>query len=226
MDYIYTSFHKAHTDGTPVVQPLWFKYPKDAATFPIDLQFFYGDSILVSPVTDENSTSVSAYFPKDIFYDFATLKPLQGTGSAVTLSNISFTDIPVHIRGGSILPLRVESAMTTTALRTKDFEFVVAPGSNGKASGSLYIDDGVSIAQSSSTSVIMSYGAQTLAVTGSFGFATGVNVQRVRVLGVQKRPALVLVNAKKATFTYSSTTKVLDVAVGLPLDRGFIASFV
>lgn len=39
--------HKAHLDGTPILNPLWYKYPSDANTFPIDLQFLYGDSVLV-----------------------------------------------------------------------------------------------------------------------------------------------------------------------------------
>ena len=57
------------------------------------LQFFFGDSILVSPVTDENATSVSIYLPQDRFYDFATFAPVDGTGQYVTLSNVSFTEI-------------------------------------------------------------------------------------------------------------------------------------
>ena len=70
IDYIYTALHQAHVDGTPILQPLWYQYPKDANTFPIDLQFFFGDSILVSPVTQQDSTSVNIYLPKDIFYEY------------------------------------------------------------------------------------------------------------------------------------------------------------
>lgn len=47
MDYIYTALHQAHLDGSPVLNPLYFKYPLDVKTFAIDLQFFYGDSVLV-----------------------------------------------------------------------------------------------------------------------------------------------------------------------------------
>ncbi|KAJ7592387.1 glycoside hydrolase family 31 protein [Mycena floridula] len=225
MDYIYTAFHKANRDGTPVVHPLWFKYPKDPNTFPIDLQFFFGDSVLVSPVTDEGSTTVSPYFPKDIFYDFVTLKPFQGQGAAV-LMNASFTEIPVHIKGGVVLPLRVESAMTTVELKKKDFEFVVAPGTDGTASGSLYIDDGVSVVPSSSTTVTMHYAAQILTVTGSFGFATGVNVQQVRFLGVKKAPRGASVNGKVAHFTYDASSLVLDVDVKAKFNQGFIVAFI
>jgi alpha-glucosidase len=47
MDYIYTALHQAYLDGSPVLNPLFFKYPSDVKTFAIDLQFFYGDSVLV-----------------------------------------------------------------------------------------------------------------------------------------------------------------------------------
>jgi len=70
---------------------MWFKYPKDRNTFNIEYQFFYGDSVLVSPVTEENATSVSIYLPKDIFYDFKTLAPVQGTGTLVTFTSVDLT---------------------------------------------------------------------------------------------------------------------------------------
>ncbi|KAF8888302.1 glycoside hydrolase family 31 protein [Infundibulicybe gibba] len=199
MDYLYTAFHQAHTDGTPLLNPLWFKYPQDPNTFALDLQFLFGDSILVSPVTDQDATSVSIYLPKDTFYDFTTLARVQGTGATVLLSNISFTQIPVHIKGGVVLPLRMQSAMTTTELRAHDFEFVVAPGSNGRAAGQLYLDDGVSVTPSSTTSVQMAYTSGKLVVSGSFGFKTDTKVT---------------VDGKAVTgFTYDASTKVLDVNV-------------
>jgi alpha-glucosidase len=229
LDYFYTSFHQASLLGTPVVSPLWFKYPKDAATYSIDLQWFFGDSILVSPVTDENSTSVSIYLPKDIFYDFLTLAPIQGTGSHVFLPNVSFTEIPVYIKGGAVLPLRAQSTMTTTELRETDFEFVVAPASDGTASGLLYIDDGVSVTQAAETAVTMSFNHGTLTVSGSFGFQTGVNTSRVRFLGVTKAPTTVLLNGKAVAHqavTFNKATKVLDVAVGQAFTRGFTVTIV
>ncbi|KAJ7611672.1 alpha-glucosidase [Roridomyces roridus] len=188
LDYFYTAFHQANQTGSPVVSPLWFKYPKDTNTYPIDVQWFYGDSILVSPVTEENSTSVSIYLPNDIFYDFP------------------------H-----------------SDARVQDFEFVVAPGVDGTASGQLYVDDGVSIEQSAETEVEMSFVGKTLKVTGSFGFETGVNTARVRFLGVSKAPGSILLNGQAVArqgVSYNQATQVLDVSVGLPLTKGFTVTLV
>jgi alpha-glucosidase len=156
------------------------------------------------------------------------LAPVEGAGSTVSLTNIDFATIPVHIKGGVVLPLRVESAMTTTELRKKDFEFVVATGKDGTASGSLYIDDGESIDQSQTTTVDMSFKGGKLDVKGNFGFPTGVNVARARFLNVQSAPKEVKVNGGKvnsSSFEHDATNKVLDVTVGVAFDKDLSVEF-
>lgn len=156
------------------------------------------------------------------------MAPVEGAGSTVSLTNVDFTTIPVHIKGGVVLPLRVESAMTTTELRKKDFEFVVATGNNGTASGSLYIDDGESIEQSRTTTVNMSFKGGRLDVNGKFGFPTGVNVARARFLNVQKVPKEVKVNGGRVNssrFKYDATNKVLDVTVGVAFNKDLSVEF-
>jgi alpha-glucosidase len=143
-DYMYTAFHAASVDDTPVLQPLWFAYPQDTQTRGVDLQFSYGPTVLVRPVTEDNAMSVSTYLPKDIFYDWTTLAPRQGESKAVTI-NANYTEVPIHIKDGAGLPVKEIGMMTTTELRKIDFELIVAPGIDGRASGSLYVDDGVSV---------------------------------------------------------------------------------
>jgi len=216
LDYLFTAFHKAHLDGTPVLHPLWHIFPKDPATYGIDLQFFFGDSILVSPVSQENATSVTAYLPKETFYDFKTYEKIEGQGQNVTFENIDYTQIPVHIRGGSILPLRTSSAMTTAALRETDFEILVAIGADGKATGSLYVDDGISIKPQTSTQISFEYSDGILTVEGSFEYSLGVKISTIRFLGVQKDPSQVLVN--DGVIEHDFETKGGVVAIELDLD--------
>jgi len=192
LDYIYTAMHHQSTDGTPLLNPLFFKYPKDTNTYPIDTQFIYGNALLVSPVIEENSTSVEVYLPKDTLYDFHTGKKIKGEGKNITLANIPFDEIPLHIIGGNILPFRSSSAYTTTELRTRPFTIVIALDEYGEADGSLYIDDGVSIQQEAVIDVIMEYKRGRLSIKGKFGFKGGkdgasVKIEAVKVLGKKRK---------------------------------------
>ncbi|KAG7086321.1 hypothetical protein E1B28_002284 [Marasmius oreades] len=228
LDYIYTAFHTASLDGTPVLQPLFYRFPNDTNTFSIEHQFLYGSSILVSPVTEENSTSVTIYLPPEgRYYDFLTFAPVpeSRTGN-VTLTNVDFTKIPVHIVGGAVVPLRVEGAMITDELRKKDFEIVIAPDKNGVAHGKLYVDDGVSIGQSRQTFLTMEYGNGRLTITGEFGHPLNVKLKRIRILGVPKRPSGVNFGGQANLNTtkeveYDGEKKVLNVELGTAFESAF-----
>lgn len=187
VDYIYTAIYKQNQTGTPSLNPLFFNYPNDPNTYPIDLQFFYGDGILVSPVTEENSTSVNFYLPDDIFYEWGTGKPVRGRGEYVD-AEVDVTDITIHYKGGIIYPQRVESANTTTALRKKGFNIVIAPGLDGSAKGSLYLDDGESLIQDAVSEIDFKYAKGKFSMTGSFGYDVGVNIETITILGVDRKP--------------------------------------
>ncbi|KAF8995064.1 hypothetical protein BDQ17DRAFT_1330812 [Cyathus striatus] len=101
----------------------------------------------------DGSTSMSMYLPKHTFYDFKILKEVRGKEASVRLYNISFSEIPVFVRGGVVLSLWVEVGLTKKEVRRRDFEVLVAPGSDGRASGSLNVDDRESIEVSASTVV-------------------------------------------------------------------------
>ncbi|KAK6711750.1 hypothetical protein SNK05_006182 [Fusarium graminearum] len=212
LDYIYTAIYKQNQTGTPTLNPLFFNYPNDKNTYSIDLQFFYGDGILVSPVTKENSTELEYYLPDDIFYEWSTGKPVRGTGSYES-AEVELTDIMVHYKGGVIYPQRVESANTTTALRKKGFNLVIAPGLNGKAHGSLYLDDGESVVQDAVSEIDFSYTKGKLSMSGSFEYDAGVKIETITILGVDKKP--------KGTdhAEYDSENKKLTFTADVPLTK-------
>ena len=225
LDYIYTAMHQQTVDGTPLLNPMWFLYPTDPNTFPIDLQFFYGQGLLISPVTNENVTEVTFYLPNDQFYDFFTHQPVRGNGENMTLSNVDYTSIPVHIRGGSIIPMRVEGANTTTALRKLDFNVLIAPGMEGTAKGGLYLDDGESLVQEATSDIVFAYDGITLTMSGTFGYNMGiVKVAKVTVLGMKAMPKSIMldgtaVDAKYSMYDQHSMT--LTVTVGASMSKGF-----
>lgn len=185
LDYFYSQFYLQTLDGSPTtIIPVFYQYPADTNTYDISYQFFFGPSLLVSAPTDESSSDVTLYLPDDIFYDFWTGDMVVGTGANITVSNITALDIPVHIRGGSIIPMRVatETVNTTAALRDQDFTILVAPDASGKASGYLHFDDGKSL-NSSFSDLNFSYSNGTLSLSGTFDYSVEVQVTSVTVLG-------------------------------------------
>ena len=201
LDYMYTAMYNQAESGTPMINSMWFLYPNDANAVNIDAQLFNGPSLLVSPVTVENSTSVDIYLPNDVFYDFWTYETVRGHGTTVTLDDIAFDDIPLHIRGGSVLPLRIDGANTTTALRKLDFELIVAPGLDGTAAGQLYLDDGDSLVQPATSLLNFKWANGKLTTTGTFNYPTTNKIRTVTVLNYPGSSGLVRadVDGQKST---------------------------
>ncbi|PVH81316.1 glycoside hydrolase family 31 protein [Cadophora sp. DSE1049] len=245
LDYIYTALHKQSTSGSPILNPMFFIYPEDTETFAVELQFFYGESLLVSPVTEDNGTSVEIYLPEDTFYDFKTYEKIDGTGAKLNLTDIPFTEIPLHIRGGSIIPLRNASGYTTTEVRKQPFNFLVAPSASGEAKGELYLDDGVSIVQESTSEITLNYKEKELSVGGTFGYQKEENwVNEVVILGVEEEPKgaywskegyggkkgkgkgrTVWVTCPEGGWKYDAEKKALTIQVGQKLDGGISVKY-
>ncbi|KAK3689038.1 glycosyl hydrolases family 31-domain-containing protein [Podospora appendiculata] len=184
LDYLYTAMRCAARDGSPSAKPLWFVYPGDVDTYAVQTQWMLGDALLVSPVVDDDAQSVRLYLPDDLWYDFWTWEAVRGTGGSVTVDGVPWTDIPVHIRGGSIVPMRVRSANTTALVRRENFTVVVAPGVDGTARGVLYLDDGESVDVGDAWSEIgFSWDGARFDAGGVFGYRTDVVVESVVVLG-------------------------------------------
>jgi alpha-glucosidase len=73
--------------------------------------------------------------------------------------------------------------MTTKALREEDFELYVAPGQDGNAEGTLYLDDGESLLQNGVSEITFTWDGVALKMEGSFGFETNLSVKSFTVLG-------------------------------------------
>ncbi|ELU15628.1 hypothetical protein CAPTEDRAFT_167453 [Capitella teleta] len=216
LPFLYTLMVNSHMTGVPAARPLFFSFPTDVNTFDIDKQFMWGSSLIISPVLTQGAESVEAYLPKGIWYDLYTSQMIGSTGKMIGLP-APLEKIPVHIRGGSILPLQAP-AVTTTLSRKNPFGLIAAYDVNGSASGELFWDDGDSLdsysadkfchvafsaAQGTLTSVIMKNG---------YAPESPLVITEIRVLGVAMKPTHAEVNGQSAKVTYLDHLLELEIA--------------
>ncbi|KAJ2007691.1 hypothetical protein GGI04_001423, partial [Coemansia thaxteri] len=140
LPYFYTCYQRSVERGWPIARPLVFEFPSVPAVVDNDRQLMVGGGILVSPVLVESATSVDAFFPAGLWYDWYDYSVIKGADDNVRL-NAPLEHINVHVRGGKIVPAQVP-AMTTSRSRENDFYLIVAVDKHGTSAGDLYVDDG------------------------------------------------------------------------------------
>lgn len=241
LPYLYTLGYQAHATGIPIARALFFEFPGDAnvRTSPIlDNQFMLGNAILVTPVLTEGATSVSGYLPSGTWYDLFNYSKIESTGASKTW-DVSLYDMPVHIRGGTILPLH-QAALTSVAARKTAYDLLVAPASDGTASGTLYQDD-IEAIDGDQKSRLVQF---TVTKSGSSGGVLRGKVAQNRyngndfndkianvvVLGVAKKPSQVVASSggNKLSFAYNSTNAALTIDVSktnLKLSQDFTVTW-
>jgi len=228
LPYLYTLFYQAHVNGSTVARPLFFEFTDDPSTASLDKQFLLGPGLLITPVLTEGATTVSGYFPKALWYDYYThAAETDGTAQTKTLS-APRTKIPLHIRGGTIIPTQ-EPELTTTDSRKNPLGLLVALSSFGTASGSLYYDDGESI-DVGNDYTLYTFSASNQGRTGSVRGAVlnlwsgtaNLVFNTVNVMGVAQGPSSASLNGKNVQFKYDTNTKELSfTGLGQPLSQSF-----
>lgn len=150
------------------------------------------------------------------FYDYETFQPLRGHGARVPFENVNYTQIPTHIKGGSIIPLRAQSANTTTELRKNNFRILIAPGLDGTAAGSLYLDDGESLIQDGVTDITFKYsGDGKFSLDGTFEYDSGVVIESIVLLGQDSAR-----DSMGDGATYDAERGTVEWKVEMPLTKG------
>ncbi|KAF2714515.1 glycoside hydrolase family 31 protein [Pleomassaria siparia CBS 279.74] len=191
LTYMYTLFYYAHTKGETVMRALAWEFPNDPSLRETYGQFMLGPSILVTPVLIPNVETVNGVFPGVAdgtrWFDWYTLAEVDAQPQENKTLSAPLEHINVHIRGGSILALQ-EPKLTTNATRNTPYSLVVALDSNGKASGSLYLDDGYSLVPDAIKLVEFTYADGCLKYTSEGSYASTQPLANITVAGLQSTP--------------------------------------
>lgn len=131
--YIYTMNYRNHTDLEPLVQPMYYAYPKNSEAYEMKNQFMFGSELMVAPITKPNNKitqtgCVETWLPKGDWFDF--FKGLHYTsknGRTISVHR-ALKDYPVFAKAGAIVPMQNSLVLEAGA----DLEVVVFPGADNQ----------------------------------------------------------------------------------------------
>lgn len=139
--YIYTMAYRHHTELSPLVQPMYYDYPKCDGAYRADNQFMFGSELLVAPITkpcDATSTLSSAevWLPKGDWFDFSNGTHYHAAKHRTLTVHRTLEETPVFAKAGAIIPMQNDLLLG----ENKDMSVVIFPGQDG--SFTLYEDAG------------------------------------------------------------------------------------
>jgi len=104
--YIMAQMDLAHENGIPPMRPLFFDFAKDEGCFAVDDQFMFGSDLLVAPVLHEGARSRDVYLLAGTTWANAWTDEHFEGGQLIT-AEVPLERIPLYVRGGKRLPIRV-----------------------------------------------------------------------------------------------------------------------
>jgi len=101
LPYIYSQAVLSARSGLPLVRPMALAFQDDPTTRRLDLQYMFGEDILVAPVFRPDGRC-QVYLPAGEWVDFWTHEVVRGP--AWLNVTAALDTLPLWVRGGAILP--------------------------------------------------------------------------------------------------------------------------
>lgn len=139
--YLYTMARQTYDTGIGMVRPMYYEFPDNDESYDFEGQYFFGDNILVAPVTEasENgkTTVKEIWFPEGNWWSPSKHRFFSGP-EKVTL-DFAINEIPYFYKQGSLTPLNPPTVKNVTE-RPENMILNVIAGANGEFN--FYEDEG------------------------------------------------------------------------------------
>ena len=140
LPYNYTLAYENHQSGMPMMRPLMFENENDLSLFDNAQSYLWGDSFLVTPVTEAGATQVKTLLPAGIWFDYWTDKVHQGNQFLTQSTDLN--TLPVLVRAGSFVPMANDMSSTKHYRQDKLTLHYYAHPEVRRSEGQLYQDNG------------------------------------------------------------------------------------
>ena len=129
--YIYTMNYRNHKDLQPMVQPMYYAYPKHSGAYETKNQFFFGSELMVAPITKPTNPltqmgSAQLWLPEGDWFDFFSGLHYNGKSGRNLSVHRKLEDYPVFAKAGAIVPMQRSYKLAPG----KDLDVLVFPGAD------------------------------------------------------------------------------------------------
>jgi hypothetical protein len=137
--YLYSEAYIYHKSGSPLIQPMYYQYPKIYDEPLYRNQYMFGTEMMVAPIIKKKNRVMNrvvqrVFIPEGKWYHFGSGK--RYNGNKYYLNFYKDEDYPVFCKAGSIIPMSLDNNTNNPV----NMEIQVFPGANGCYK--LYEDDG------------------------------------------------------------------------------------
>ncbi len=135
--YLYTMNRRNHTELEPLVQPMYYAYPKRSAAYEAKRQYLFGSELTVAPICEPNS-SVTAlgraevWLPQGHWFDLFDGTHYFSANPSGRVLDVwrSLDRYPVFAKAGAIVPMAVPKEHDNTLVGSDSMEVLVFPGAD------------------------------------------------------------------------------------------------
>jgi oligosaccharide 4-alpha-D-glucosyltransferase len=143
LPYNYSLSYEQAVLGKPLMRPLYYYNFTDSSALKAEDEYFWGDNLLVAPITSPGATSRMLYLPAGKWYSLANNSVTDGNKWISQPADIK--QIPVFVKEGSFVPLWIskDTIKSTGSYNSKEVTVRYYPSATGSAYV-WYDDDGTS----------------------------------------------------------------------------------
>jgi alpha-glucosidase len=143
--YLYTLYRRAAELGEPILRPLFYDFERDPRAYADCDDFMCGSQLLVANVVEPGQRERRVYLPVNVegWYDFHT-GTYHSPGTETTVP-APLDRVPLFAPGGAMIPLTAAGSTTRLHDEPSRHLCVFPPRGAGRASFTLYEDDGISL---------------------------------------------------------------------------------
>jgi alpha 1,3-glucosidase len=188
LPYWYTLFYEHAEMSLPIMRPLFMMYTEDPNVSKIDKQYFVGDGMMVTGLSQPSQKSVKLYVPEGRWFDFHGYKEIFVRGSVEV--PVSKDAVPVYLRGGHIIPMQNRQRRSSALMKNDPYSLLVVLDSGYKAHGNLFVDDFKTFNYKTGNYLtsVFEFSDNSLRYSVDHPWSSSNAIETITILGLSKAP--------------------------------------